>query len=131
MTRKTIGLFSAGLVLLILIGAMVILLIGGRDRPGVNVLITNNSLSSLTDLHLEFTGGKCHLAKLEASQTRSFVVKPKGESHLVLSFSDVFGKRQTKQIDIYMESGYTGKIEIGIDGMGELTIKDQVQIGSY
>ena len=107
----------------IVVSSLLILsLIGCRPGiiSGIEVAIRNNGNGRITNVELLFTGGAVMAAEIPSTQQQTFKVKPKGESHLVLRFTDGKGQKHDALVDVYFESGYKGKINITIDDAGEV-----------
>jgi hypothetical protein len=86
-----------------------------RTSSGIGVTISNNGFAPISDVVLSFSGGNHQFRVLNSGQTEKVRVRPKGESHLMISFLDSTGMKHSKVIDVYFESGYRGRVEIKIN----------------
>ena len=97
--------------------------------PGIEVEIRNNGNAPITSVEVVFTGGAVTTAEIAPTEHKTFVVKPKGESHLVLRFTDANGQRHDDLVDVYFEPGYSGKINITVDNAGKVKWEERTSVG--
>lgn len=115
MTRRILQLFLL-VTLLVIVGIAMRPLLGG-----VTVVLRNTGSTIVIDVRLAFSGGNKDLSELKPKHSQLFEINPAWESGIILSFADHRGKPYKYNIEIYIERNYRGKIDILIDGDGNVT----------
>ncbi len=99
----------------------------GCNRAGVAVTVTNATGGEITGLEVRFTGGSKSRPMLRASESFEAKINPRGESHLVIVFTDSSGKQHSAEVDVYFERGYRGTIRVTIRPDGTVSWKDEIK----
>ncbi len=81
---------------------------------GIYILIHNAGPESLQRVSLYVSGAKYEIGEIENLETRSCRVYPSGESDVEIRFLAKDGSESKHRIDVYLEPGYRGSIEIEI-----------------
>jgi hypothetical protein len=93
---------------------------------GARVSVINNSGQRLSNTVVTFTGGHASFGELQPNETRTLPIHSSGESHATISFSDTSGNVHKKEIDIYLESGHRGLLQIMVDPNLEVTYQNSL-----
>jgi hypothetical protein len=102
-------------------GIAAVLLAAGYHLNGVTVLVNNASAANLSSVEVRFAGGTNPLPRLGAGATFKSKVRPCRESALMLAFVDVDGRAHATEVDVYLEPGYGGSIEITVGRNAQVT----------
>ena len=95
---------------------------------GVFIIIKNNSGTDILNLKISYVGGSLEKNLIRNKQIFSGYVNPISESSLLVIFKNREGKIIRKDIDVYIEKNYKGKIEIIILPNYRLIVKDNIHI---
>lgn len=106
---------------------MLIPLFSPGCSAGVNVTITNNSGSTISDLRIIYSGGSFLIKTLEPNISKRLLINPKGESDTKLEFKDPRGTKFKETIEVYIEEGYSGSLDITIGPDGKVTWVDKIE----
>jgi hypothetical protein len=101
------------------------LLLNGDDY-GDLVKIENRGTKPIFKVTLGFSGGECKLDLLPQNSWRNLIVNVRGESALSLSFVDGSGAEHKKDIDVYLEPGHGGSVNIFVDSANNVTYQNPV-----
>lgn len=113
MTGKKQRWWLIAMPVLILVVVIVGLII--QFRPGIVVTIENTGTIPLKSVVLHVTGASYELGDIAPGASEKVRVRPTGESHLEIEFTDPDG--QVKRLDEgfgYFEPGYRGTIRVSI-----------------
>jgi hypothetical protein len=100
----------------LLVGLVVFVFL--QFRAGIHVTIQNTGSQPLRSVMLNVTGASYSLGDIPPAATAQATLRPTGESHLEIQFTDRDG--QTNRLDAggYFKPGYRGTISIAIkDGV--------------
>ena len=111
----------------IICGALLVA-ISGCNTKSILISISNESGSTISDIKIAYTGGSYVVHKMEPGMSNEQYIRPKGESHLELSFVDVRGMLIKTTIDVYIETGYEGSILITIGKDNKVSWKNNITI---
>ena len=111
--------------------ASLALLAGCSQTSGVTATVKNSGSSPLVGVDVIVTGNTYNAGNIPPGQSVSIVVKPQGESHLVIEYSDPTGHPHSLPVDCYFESGYRGSITVEVTGNQIAKVDDQIRIGPY
>lgn len=100
----------AVLVIALLVGWMVL-----QFRSGVRVTVQNTGTGPLRSVVLHVTGASYKLGDIAVGESATMRVKPTGESHLEIEFTDSDGNTQRLDAGGYFEPGYRGTIRVEIE----------------
>ncbi len=99
-------------------------------RGGVTVSIHNDSNFIIKDIRLDFKGNTFDWAELSPHSKASIIATPKNElADLSITFIDTSGRQHYKVIDVYVEPGYRGKLNIRVDNNNNVTWETKIEIG--
>lgn len=101
----------AGLVAAILMAVVALPL-----RSGIQVTVENSGTKPLKSVTLHVTGASYNLGDITPGASATARVKPTGESHLEIEFTDAGGEVRRLDAGGYFESGYRGTIRVSIKG---------------
>ena len=88
--------------------------------PGVQVTVRNTGKAGLHNVMLRVTGASSRLGNISSGSSAQANVKPVGESHLEIEFSEHDGQRKLLNAGGYFETNYRGTIDVSIkDGIIE------------
>ena len=91
------------------------------------VVITNEGEMEVTGISAEYTGGSIDLPILAPKKSKAFRINPTGESTLILKYKDPVTKEiQRKDLDLYFETNYSGKIVIKFDSNGKISYQEEL-----
>ena len=93
---------------------------------GVKVNVTNEGSEPISDLKINFKGGNKTLSELGVGSTHEFIVKPPGESDIIVSFLDARGNARNYKVDVYIETRSQGRIDIKVDRLGNVRWEDHI-----
>jgi hypothetical protein len=115
-------LFVLGIVLIDMFGMLMALLLPALQTlwsgPGIHVMLRNDGAVPLHSVVLHATGASYELGDMEPREVADSVIRPSGESHLVIEFADTHGKISRLNAGGYFEPGYQGTIQVSIkDGV--------------
>jgi hypothetical protein len=96
--------------ILLLSIALVRLQIGTRVR----VTVRNSGMAPIRSVTLNATGTSCSVGDLLPGSSARKTVKPEGESHLEIEYSDSDEAPVRLSVDCYFEPGYSGTIDVSI-----------------
>jgi hypothetical protein len=96
-----------GAIVLLLIGGLVVLLSDLCSKAGVYVTVVNNTPGNITDVNIAYTGGVIHIAALESKASCSKWVSPAGDSGMDIDWVDPSEVRRSGKIDVYL-TRYSG-----------------------
>lgn len=94
----------------------------------VAVIINNNSGARINDVTLSYSGG---IAKIEFIDDKAYfktMISPNSETDLKLTFIDRKGEIIKRNVDVYIEKNYSGKIEITVNGNYDLSVDSKVSL---
>lgn len=100
-----------------------------RATRGVCLSVTNNTRSTLRHVDIAYTGGVVHIAAIEPKASHGQRVNPAGESALTLSWVDPSGAKHSRDIDTYLEPGYTGNVKIALESDNRVSVTQKVRVG--
>ena len=115
-TKRRWWLFAIPALILVLVGFVLFV----QFRPGIVVTIENTGTIPLKSVVLHVTGASYELGNIAPGASEKVRVRPTGESHLEIEFTDPDG--QVKRLDAggYFESGCRGTIQVSIkDGTSD------------
>ena len=92
-----------------------------RLRPGVDVILVNESDGSFKGAVLTFTGGTRDLHELRAGSVKRVRIAVTGESDLVVKCTDATSQTRLHKLNVYIEPGYRGRIVVTFRKSGEVT----------
>lgn len=82
--------------------------------PGVTVKIYNAGNSQILDLQVHVTGRSYQLGDISSGAERNAKVRPKGESHVEISYRLLDGTTIRHSVACYFESTYRGTLNVTI-----------------
>ena len=85
------------------------------DRYPDVVQIRNSGTAPLLNVRLQFSGGECALSTLPGKTKRTLLLNVIGESGLSLEFEDQAGMKHGDKLDVYLEPGYGGTVQLNVD----------------
>lgn len=92
---------------------------------GVVVDIQNRSHGELTNLVLEFTGGRVRIDRISSGEHAVKRINPTGESSFTINYNSG-DKNYTQKADVYLEHNYTGSLTITLQDDGKMTYHSQI-----
>ncbi len=95
-------------------------------REGVRVTIRNTGTTPIRSVVLHVTGVAYPLGDIDSGSSAEATIRPHGESHLEIEFSDSDGKMQRLNAGGYFESGYRGTIQVSIRDGTIVDIKHKI-----
>lgn len=98
---------------------------------GVKVVVTNKAGVEVKNIEVKFTGGSVTIPAIKPGAAYRTTVKPTGESHLDLRFTDSSGKDRREIIGVYFEPGYRGEIFIGLAPDGSVSFEDKTHLPGW
>jgi hypothetical protein len=90
------------------------------------VFLKNASHKPLSNIIIKFSGGESRLETLPINADRVLIVNVRGESGLSVLFTDEYGARHEGRLNVYLEPGYKGHIDVSISPQYNLIWKDFV-----
>jgi hypothetical protein len=87
------------------------------------VTINNRSDSRIQNITLDYSGGTKKVSAMNSGDSRWFIVRPSTASTMILHFTDSAGLNHTKDLDLYTEPLWGGKIEVFILPNGTIDVK--------
>jgi hypothetical protein len=113
-TVRKVIVFSTGAV-----GAMMILFFAYTlASRGIYVSVANFTSKPVRTVRLLYKGGEFCVPDLEPGQTIMGTIYPLGETDLSLYVEQAEGKVTSEKIDVYLEPGYRGRVDISITDQG-------------
>ncbi len=94
---------------------------------GVDFTLTNSGPEVLHSVIVQVTGRSYALGDIPSGASKTVKLKPTSESHIELLFPTVPGLT----IDCYFEPNYRGRIIASVTSREVVTVKDEVQMGSF
>lgn len=76
------------------------------------VTVHNTRGQPMHDVRVVATGSNESLGDIAPAESRTCAVVPSGESDVAVSFLDAAGARHERRVDVYLERGNAGTIEI-------------------
>jgi len=90
-------------------------------------MVINESDSPITEISVEYNGGTIELPLLNPKSKENARIFPAGETDLTLKYRDISTKEvRIEKVDVYLEPGYMGKVEIKFDINGKVSSKVQI-----
>lgn len=100
----------AGLLVVSAIAALVFL--HGR----IFVTVHNTSGQPMRDVRVVVTGSNASLGDIAPAEARTCAVVPSGDSDVAVSFVDAAGARHERRVDVYLQRGSAGTVEVRLSG---------------
>jgi hypothetical protein len=94
-------------------------------NPHVDVTIFNESGTALSDVSINYGGGKRTAERIIAGSSATASIRSSGESGITLSYRDSDGGVKSTKSLAYIEAGYRGSLEIHVEP-GSIRILDRV-----
>ncbi len=89
-----------------------------RYGPGIEVSLRNDGEATIHSVELHYAGGPSELWTIQPGRSADTVIRPSGESHLEIEFTDNDGKITRLNAGGYFEQYYRGSIHVSIkDGV--------------
>lgn len=99
---------------------------------GVQVTVTNLGPDPSSDAVVHVTGNAHPIGRLDVGASRTVRVRPRGESHVEIGFTDPQGKRSRLVVDCYFETNhYRGAIAVEIESGAIRRVDDRVRSSLY
>ena len=114
------------LIILMLMLVCILLPIQYFGKPLV-VNVKNNSNKPISNISISYSGGSFEIPELATQTSQQFEITPSGETSLMLSYYDNNAKSYDALIDIYIEQGYSGKIDISIGEDGTVSWEENLR----
>ena len=95
---------------------------------GVTVELNNLDSAAITNIVVSYSGGSQNLPLLTARNAHKFIVNPDSESSLKLKYLDGAGNPIEKEIDVYIEKNYTGKVIITINEGNKIEVVNNIRL---
>ena len=114
------------LVAAVAIAAVAVMVIWPR---GVKVVVTNTGASPMQNVSVKVTGSSTPLGNLAVGERASVRVRSAGESSVTIQYTDAAGAGQSLDAGCYIESGYSGTIELDIANDKIVRKADATRIG--
>ena len=89
--------------------------VGGK----VSMEITNMSTNDISNLSILYKGGNHKYSLLQKGENISLKITPAGESSITIEYEED-NEKYIKDIDVYIEPGYRGNIEVIIYSNGNI-----------
>ena len=100
-----------------------------RPFGGVYVTVLNSGSMAMSDTMIHVAGKTYELGRLESGQQLSVRVRPRGESHVEISYKNESGSQKRVQADCYFEANnYSGTIAVEIANDLLIGVEDTVRI---
>jgi hypothetical protein len=110
-----------------LVWIMILLIFTSCSNDGVMIKIKNNSGKSISDISIYYTGGVKKIDILSNMQVWKGTLNPRGESSLKIELFDDKNKKYFSIIDVYLENGYSGYIDIEIDSTYRMSYENHIK----
>jgi hypothetical protein len=81
---------------------------------GVQVTVRNSGAATIHSVILYVTGGSFPVGDLTPGNSATTTVRPQGDSHVEIGYSDSDGEPVRLSVDCYVERGHTGTIDVSI-----------------
>ena len=109
-------LVSCGIVLSVVLALLIATEHFYRTR-GVYVSVNNNTQSTLKNVVITYThaGGVIQIVALDPKMSYGKYIKPPHPGELTLEWSDSMGAKHSHMIEVYIEQGYAGSVEITVE----------------
>jgi len=105
---------------------IIVLIFTSCSNDGMMIKIKNNSGKSISNVSLYYTGGVKKINTLSNMQVWEGNLNPTGESNLKIELFDDKNKKHFSLIDVYLEKGYSGYIDIEIDSTYNISYKNYI-----
>lgn len=90
---------------------------------GISLKISNKGDYPIYKLKVIYTGGTIFVERIATQEDKRFIIKPKSESDIKLEYMDSESNKFKCKIDVYLEKGYSGSMDIKIKKSGKLNYK--------
>jgi hypothetical protein len=90
---------------------------------GIKVKIKNKSDRPILNIKVIYSGGHNIIKHLNVADTSEFIMYPKGESTVNVEYEDSINEKYDCFIGIYLETGYSGSLDITIGEGGKMSYK--------
>lgn len=99
--------------------------------PGVTVTVRNSSNATFHDVQVHVTGTSHGLGDIASGASGKCTLRPRGESHVEITYRLADGTTKHHTIDCYFESGYRGTVETDFGENGLLRVSHEVQFSIF
>lgn len=92
---------------------------------GVTIKVQNLDSTEKSNIIVSYRGGNKSISFLAPGSDSEFTINPESESSLKLEFTDQKGNRVEKDIGVYLEKNYSGRITITIESNNNVNVLDE------
>jgi hypothetical protein len=110
-----------GAALAMALGVLATLLIWVRNP--VTVRITNGMSEAITDVVIATREETMNQRLIRPSDKWQLTVHPRSESDLELRFVDARGRRCGRNLDVYLENGVRGSVDLQVIGCSDVEVR--------
>jgi hypothetical protein len=97
-------------------------------QPAVQVHVKNGTGFPMRDTQLKIRGEQVSIGTVRPAEDRSARLRPCGETGLSLEFTDPTGHACQKDLDVYLDNGYAGRVDVLVLGCHSAKVKDLTKI---
>src|SRR5262245_20498828 len=98
------------------------------NHRGVRVTILNGSEGDMRNVVLKSSAGSYSNSLLQKNESFSVRVNPIGEADLAIEFTDAAGKNQTRELKVYFEHNYGGRLDVTIGTNDTITWNADIRL---
>jgi hypothetical protein len=91
--------------------------------PPLNVRVQNSSGLPIEEARVTIKGAEIFIGPVPPSETRTGTLRPKKDSGMVLSFKDSNGRACRQNLDVYVDNGFGGDLDLLVLGCQSTTVK--------
>jgi hypothetical protein len=96
-------------------------------RPAVQVTIEDSAGFPLRNARLRIRGQDVPIEEVAPAAKRSVLVRPSGETGLAIEFVEPAGRLCHQDLDVYLDHGLNGEIQILVVGCEAAKVKNRVR----
>ena len=97
-------------------------------QPALQVEVKNGTGFPMRDTRLKIRGEQASIGTVRPAEYRSARLRPRGETGLMLEFTDPSGHACQKDLDVYLDNGYAGRVDVFVLGCDSAKVKDLTKI---
>ncbi len=116
--RFTVRRMMSAVAIVALVLGFLVRFLGWFLDPHITVMVFNQAHFTLSDVSISYSGGDRTAARIVPGGMATADIRSQGESDMTLSYRDSKGVLRTWEGDVFIESGYRGRLEFHVRDEG-------------